>query len=81
MAWSEDMSPEATYFLNVLIALDELGATLAGGQPGVTISHYAAVAAQNGEAWGIALCGLLDQIDPGHCARALADAHYRLKKP
>lgn len=39
---------------------------------GETISFWAARAAKLGEPWGLALCGFLNGIDPGHCQRALA---------
>lgn len=41
--------------------------------PGKTISYVAAQAAQAGDAVSIALCALLDVIDPGHCRRALGE--------
>lgn len=44
---------------------------LAGVQldPDLTISEQAAHAAREGKLWGVQLCKLLDQIDPGHCDR------------
>lgn len=37
--------------------------------PRLTISEQAEAARRRGLVWGVALCALLDQIDPGHCAK------------
>ena len=37
--------------------------------PNLTISEQAQAARLRGETWGIALCHLLDQFDPGHCGK------------
>jgi len=37
--------------------------------PRLTISEQAEAARRRGETWGIALCRLLDQFDPGHCEK------------
>jgi hypothetical protein len=49
-----------------------LAALLTDGTVPHTISYWAARAAREGDAWGLALCGLLHAIDPGHCERVLA---------
>lgn len=40
--------------------------------PDRTVSAQAAEARNLGKQWGVELCSLLDQIDPGHCDKALA---------
>jgi hypothetical protein len=64
-----------TYLANLLAALSEFGNSLAGGDPHQTISYRAAVAAKAGDEAGILICKILDEVDPGHCARALAAGH------
>lgn len=57
------------YFWNVLIAIDQLGNALLGGDPDETISSRAA---KNAHLWHWHKLGLfLEWIDPGHMARAL----------
>lgn len=57
------------YFWNVLIAIDQLGNTLLGGDPDETISSRAA---KNLHIWHwAALAQILEWIDPGHMSRAL----------
>lgn len=53
---------------NLLISLDQLANTIAGGDPDETISSRAAKAQSKGLRWGCLLCRLLDKIDPRHCA-------------
>lgn len=59
------------YLWRVVVSLDQLINTLTGGDPDETISSRAAKAAARGRPWGCVLCGLLDRIDPGHCARSV----------
>lgn len=59
------------YWLNLLVALDELGNALTGGDPGETISSRAAKARNEGREWGCLLCRLLDWIQNDHCKDAL----------
>lgn len=59
----------------MLLALDRLGNTLLLGAPDETISARAGRWAARQDRGvkrriGAALCGLLDAIDPGHCAAA-----------
>ncbi|MGH6954422.1 MAG: hypothetical protein ACREGL_09585 [Alphaproteobacteria bacterium] len=53
---------------NALVAIDQLGNALVGGDPDETISSRAGKANASGRRWARALCWLLDRIDPGHCA-------------
>ena len=57
------------YFLNVLIALDQLGNALRGGDPDETISSAAGKAQKQGKRWACILCRWLDKLDPNHCAK------------
>lgn len=56
----------------VLIAVDQLGNALTGGDPDMTISTRCGLKAQAGEAGPAcrAICWTLDWIDPDHCAEA-----------
>lgn len=56
---------------NVLIAIDQFGNALAGGDPDETISSRAAKAKVNGRPWGCVLCKVLDWVQPDHCDKAL----------
>ncbi len=50
------------------IAHDQLANAAANGDPDETISSRANRARAELRRWGCVLCGLLDRIDPGHCA-------------
>lgn len=63
------------YLYNILLALDEMGNAIGDGDPRQTISYRAAKAAEAGDPVGLFICELLNDIDPGHCARALAVGH------
>jgi hypothetical protein len=54
--------------------LDELANVGANGKANTTISARAGRAQLAGKRWGCVLCRLLDRIQPGHCALAVADA-------
>jgi citrate lyase alpha subunit len=59
-----------TYLWNVLIALDQLINTLAGGHPDETISSRAGKSVTRGRGWiPCVLCKLLNLIDPNHCIK------------
>jgi hypothetical protein len=55
------------YFFNLLVAVDQLVNTVAGGNPDETISLRAAKARAKGEQWGCVLCRVLDLFAKGHC--------------
>lgn len=55
-------------FAHLLLALDVAANILFNGRV-ETISSRAARAAGNGRPWGMWLCRLLNDVDPGHCAR------------
>ena len=61
------------YIVNVLIALDQLGNALAGGDPDETISSRAgrALRSKQKPLWARVLCWLLNWIDPRHCIDAV----------
>lgn len=50
------------------VAHDQLANAAANGDPDETISSRANRARAERRRWGCVLCGLLDRIDPGHCA-------------
>ncbi|MHB9021295.1 MAG: hypothetical protein ACYC3A_05670 [Halothiobacillus sp.] len=57
----------------IALAFDFLGNAAANGSPRRTISSCAAHARAEGKRWGYLVCDDLDEIDPGHCDRALID--------
>lgn len=57
-----------------LYNIDRALSSLFGAGPQETISSQAGRAARRGKLWGRALCWLLNKIDPGHCADAVAHA-------
>lgn len=59
------------YFWNVLIAIDQLGNALTGGDPDETISSRAAKRTHV-LGWRV-LGNFLEAIDPGHLERARED--------
>lgn len=59
--------------VNILIALDELGNAVTGGNPRHTISYRMAKLAQAGSSIGIEFCKLIGEIDPNHCQKAIED--------
>ena len=58
------------YFWNILIALDQLGNTLLGGDPDETISSRAGKRQRKGKL-AYVLCRLLHWIDRDHCKKAI----------
>jgi hypothetical protein len=59
------------WVFNVLVSIDQLGNTLAGGDPDETISSRTAKACLQGKTWGRVGCAILDWFDPGHCQYSL----------
>lgn len=59
------------YVLNVLIALDQFGNALVGGDPDETISSRAGKAQQKGRRWGCVLCRFLNWFERDHCAKSI----------
>lgn len=59
------------YLVNLLIAADQLGNTILGGDPDETISSRAAKKADR-RGWKI-IARFLEFIDPGHLAKARED--------
>jgi hypothetical protein len=60
-----------SYFINLLLAFDQLGNTILGGDPDETISSRAAKAAAQQHKWGCYLCKFLDFLDRDHCFKVL----------
>lgn len=62
------------YFINIVIAIDQLCNAILGGDPDETISsRLGKVVARNAESNNLAwlICYVLDWIDPGHCRDAI----------
>jgi hypothetical protein len=59
------------YFWNILIAVDQLGNTLFGGDPQETISSRADKAMKSGKKWGCLLCRFLSLIQKDHCQKSV----------
>ncbi len=60
------------YLLNILKWLDTgVNVVFLFGTSNETISERAAKARNAGRRWGCILCRLLDDVNPGHCDRAL----------
>lgn len=60
-----------SYFLNLLIALDQLGNAIVAGDPDETISSRAGKAQRAGRRWGCILCRMLDWFERDHCAKSI----------
>ena len=63
----------------IAIGWDDLASVATNGWLGQTISFRAATARGQGKSWGCVLCRWLDEVDPGHCDRALADPAQNMK--
>ena len=63
----------------IAIAIDDLGNVSLNGALGQTISSRAAH--NRGKWWGCILCKILNEVDPGHCDRALTDPEQNLELP
>jgi hypothetical protein len=61
----------ARWFWNVLIALDQFGNAVTGGDPDETISSRADKAMNKGKRWGCIMCRLLNLIQKDHCQKSL----------
>lgn len=60
------------------LAVDDLGNAAIGGHLGQTISAHSAFAAAQHKPLGVAMCRILDAVDPGHCARAISAREQNL---
>lgn len=64
------------YFLDLLIAFDQLANTLLGGYPDETVSLRAAREKRiNNKAWACVLCKVLDWFQKDHCALTEESKH------
>ncbi|MFC4518622.1 hypothetical protein [Cupriavidus pinatubonensis] len=59
------------YIWNLLIAIDQFGNAVAGGDPDETISSRAGKAMREGKRWGCLLCRLLNWFERDHCAKSI----------
>jgi hypothetical protein len=60
------------YARRVLVALDQFGNALSGGEPDETISYRAARLRAKGVLYGCVMCRFLDWFQRDHCALTLA---------
>lgn len=58
------------YIWNILIAVDQLGNAILGGDPDETISSRAGKV-QDESRWAKCLCWFLNKLDTGHCKEAI----------
>jgi hypothetical protein len=66
------MSKVGKYFFNILVALDQLGNTLLGGDPDETISSRSGKN-ENRKRWAYFLCRALHWIDADHCKKSIEE--------
>lgn len=59
------------YLWNILVSLDQLGNTLAGGYPDETISSRLAKLNRRGNKVGIVGCKILDVFQKDHCEKSI----------
>jgi hypothetical protein len=59
------------YILNLLVAIDQLGNAVCGGDPDETISSRLAKLNRRGNKVGVIGCKILDKLDKGHCERVI----------
>ena len=70
---SKDRCKICQYFWNILIAIDQLGNAVIGGDPDETISSRAGKDKKKGRKWAIYLCWVLNKIDTDHCKESIED--------
>jgi len=75
-----------TYFINILLAIDQLGCTLVGGYPDETLSSYAHRLRKQGKPAGVfanwidwAAKAIFNQDD--HCLKAYQSERLRVQLP
>lgn len=59
------------YILNLLVAIDQLGNAICGGDPDETISSRLAKLNRRGNKVGVVGCKILDKFEKGHCERVI----------
>lgn len=72
------------YFINILIAIDQLGTTLVGGYPDETLSSYAYRLQQQKKLGGLIFVPIINFIffwQPNHCRIAYNYERRRLQFP
>ena len=62
----------------IALAQDDAANVALNGRLGQSISSRAAVACKALKPWGCVTCDLLDDVNPGHCQRALTDKDQNL---
>lgn len=63
----------------IVLSYDDLWNVVSNGYIGQTISYRSATAKQQGKRWGCILCHWLDEVQLGHCDKALLDRNQNLK--
>ncbi len=63
---------------SIALGQDDADNVALNGRLGQSISSRAAFACKAQRRWGCALCALLDDVNPGHCQRALTDKDQNL---
>lgn len=74
--WSTFTNPSRSWL--IAVAIDATSNVAGNGTWGQTISARAARARCDGRWWGRALCWLLNEVNPGHCDKALTDPNQNL---
>lgn len=64
----------------IALGFDDLDNAAFNGRLGQSISSRAAHAQVAGKQWGCDVCAMLDDIDPGHCERALTAKNQNLQE-
>lgn len=59
------------YIKNVLIGVDQLANTIAGGDPDETISSRAGKAVKDNKWWASYLCRFLNYLERDHCMESI----------
>ena len=73
--WAALTNPARAWL--IALAIDDLGNVAANGALGQTISSRAAH--DRPQRWACLMCWLLDQVDPGHCNRAMTAQDQNLE--
>ena len=73
--WAAFTAPSKAW--TIAVAIDDLGNVAANGALGQTISSRAAH--DRPQRWACLMCWLLDQVDPGHCDRAMTAQDQNLE--
>jgi hypothetical protein len=76
LLWATLTAPARAWL--IVIAYDDLWNVVSNGDLGQTISYRAATAMVEDKKWGCVLCKWLDEVQQGHCEKALADGKQNM---